>query len=56
MKVYKTPKLVIVSECNKEFESILPSVGAVTGAMHMVARSAAKAAVQEPRCKSLQSK
>lgn len=54
MKAYTTPKLLSICECAKTTESILPSIGAVTGAASMLARSAAKSSAREKTYSRLQ--
>lgn len=54
MKRYEKPTLIEFCADESAYESILPSFGAVTGAAHMLAKSAAKAAVHERSQKVLQ--
>lgn len=54
MKKYIKPSVFEICEA-KSMDSAFPSVGAVTGAASMLARSAAKSSAQEKPCKPLQS-
>lgn len=53
MKTYTQPRLLDVCAV-RTTDSFFPSVGAVTGAASMLARSAAKSSAQEKPCKKLQ--
>ena len=55
MKKYVKPALLNNAEFSYKQENIFPSVGAITGAMSMLARSAAKVDTNEKRLLSLQS-
>lgn len=54
MKAYTAPKLLSICEYSKTTESILPSIGALSGAASMLARSAAKSSAREKTYSRLQ--